>query len=118
MILLKISYSLPTAYICSGIHREAIKQYLNQGFEQKIIETVSPNEAVIISAVFALQQPHSNKIRIITDLLKVNKCFQITPYSIPTISPVFAELLPKLFALLSISVVNIKNIHYQVTNLI
>ncbi|EDO14495.1 Tkp3 protein [Vanderwaltozyma polyspora DSM 70294] len=83
--LINFPYTTPKAYFASGLRREAIRKYVDQSLENGLIKPLSPEEVVAVSPVFALQQS-SEKIRIITDLRKVNKYLQFTPRPIPTSS--------------------------------
>lgn len=87
-------YRTPTAYFSSGSQRTAIQQYIEQSLHNGLIEPIESNELVALSPVFPLQKS-SDKIRIITDLRKVNKYLQYTPRPIPTTQSILSDLSSK-----------------------
>lgn len=87
-------YTTPKAYFSGSSQRTAIKQYIDQSLENGLIVPIQSDELVALSPVFPLQQK-TDKIRIITDLRKVNKHLQYTPRPIPTTLSILSDLSSK-----------------------
>lgn len=87
-------FTTPTAYFSSGYQRNAIQQYVEQSLQNGLLVPIKPDELVALSPVFPLKQS-ADKIRIITDLRKVNKYLQYTPRPIPTTQSILSDLSSK-----------------------
>lgn len=87
-------YKTPTAYFSSGYQRDAIQQYVEQSLQNGLLVPIKSDELVALSPVFPLKQS-ADKIRIITDLRKVNKYLQYTPRPIPTTQSILSDLSSK-----------------------
>ncbi|EDO18103.1 Tkp3 protein [Vanderwaltozyma polyspora DSM 70294] len=87
-------YHKPKAYFTNQLQRQAIQQFITQSLESHMISPIATDELVALSPVFPIQQS-KDKIRIITDLRKVNNHLQYTPRPIPPIQHIFSNLANK-----------------------
>lgn len=87
-------YTTPKAYFSGSSQKSAIKQYIDQSLENGLIVPIESDELVALSPVFPLQQ-RADKVRIITDLRKVNDHLQYTPRPIPTTLSILSDLSSK-----------------------
>ncbi|EDO14546.1 Tkp3 protein [Vanderwaltozyma polyspora DSM 70294] len=87
-------YHKPKAYFTNQLQRQAIEQFIKQSLATKMISPIDTDELVALSPVFPIQQS-KDKIRIITDLRKVNTHLLYTPRSIPPIQHIFGNLANK-----------------------
>lgn len=109
LTLIDFPYTKPKAYFTTGSNKEAIRTYIQQSLENGLIKTIESDELVAMSPIFALPQKNG-KIRIITDLRKINRHLQYTPRPIPPT----ASILPELSQKTIFSVVDIRKAYQQI----
>lgn len=102
-------FSRTKAYFTDGTQSDANKVFITQSLESGIIKPIKTDELVALSPVFPLQQKN-NKIRIVTDLRKVNQHLRYTPRPIP----LTASILPQISQKTIFTVVDIRKAYQQI----